>query len=42
MGLFNNKEKKKQQEATKDVGFDLDEFFAAATLRGDESSESGT
>ena len=35
-------EKKKQQEATKDVGFDLDEFFAAATLRGDESSESGT
>ncbi|MBR6745560.1 MAG: DnaD domain protein [Clostridia bacterium] len=35
-------EKKKQQEAAKDIGFDLDEFFAAATLRGDGSSESGT
>ena len=35
------KEKKKQEEATKEVGFDLDEFFAAATLRGEESSENG-
>ncbi|MBE6666134.1 MAG: hypothetical protein E7603_07960 [Ruminococcaceae bacterium] len=34
-------EKKKQEEAAKDVGFDLDEFFAAATLRGEESSEGG-
>lgn len=34
------REKKKQQEAAKEVGFDLDEFFAAATLRGDESSGS--
>ena len=32
-------EKKKQQETAQNVGFDLDEFFAAATLRGDESSE---
>ena len=32
-------ERKKQEEAAKDVGFDLDEFFAAATLRGEESSE---
>ncbi len=30
-------DKKKQKEATQNVGFDLDEFFAAATLRGDES-----
>lgn len=34
-------EKKKQEEAVKDVGFDLDEFFAAATLRGEESTEGG-
>ena len=34
-------EKKKQEEAAKDVGFDLDEFFAAATLRGEESSNGG-
>lgn len=34
-------EKKKQQEAAQDVGFDLDEFFAAATLRGEGSSEDG-
>jgi len=32
-------EQKKQEEAKKEVGFDLDEFFAAATLRGEESSE---
>lgn len=32
-------EKKKQQEATKNIGFDLDEFFEAALLRGDESSD---
>jgi DNA replication protein DnaD len=31
-------EKKKQQETAQNVGFDLDEFFAAATLRGEESS----
>lgn len=36
------REKKKQEEVTKEVGFDLDEFFAAATLRGEESSESGS
>ena len=34
-------EQKKQQEAAKNIGFDLDEFFTAATLRGDESSEGG-
>ena len=31
--------KKKEQEAAQNVGFDLDEFFAAATLRGEESSD---
>lgn len=34
--------KKKEQEAAKDVNFDLDEFFAAAMFRGDESSDSET
>ena len=34
-------EKKKQKEAAQNVGFDLDEFFAAATLRGTDSSEGG-
>lgn len=34
-------EKKKQQEAAQNVGFDLDEFFAAATLRGEDSSGEG-
>ncbi|MBQ3490207.1 MAG: DnaD domain protein [Clostridia bacterium] len=33
------REKKKQEDAAQNVGFDLDEFFAAATLRGEESSE---
>jgi len=32
------REKKKQQEAAQNVGFDLDEFFAASLLRGEESS----
>lgn len=36
------REKKKQEEAAQNVGFDLDEFFAAATLRGDESSADET
>ena len=36
------REKKKQEESTKEVGFDLDEFFAAATLRGEESSKDGS
>ena len=31
--------KNKEKENTQNIGFDLDEFFAAATLRGDESSE---
>ena len=30
--------KKQEQEAAKDVNFDLDEFFAAAAFRGEESS----
>lgn len=33
--------KKKDSEKNKNIGFDLDEFFAAATLRG-EDSEGGT
>ena len=29
--------KKKDSEKNKNIGFDLDEFFAAATLRGEDS-----
>ncbi len=32
------REKIKEKENTQNIGFDLDEFFAAATLRGEESS----
>jgi len=31
----------KQQEAAQNIGFDLDEFFEAALLRGDEDSNGG-
>lgn len=34
------RESAKQKEKEQNIGFDLDEFFAAATLRGDESSGS--
>ncbi len=33
------KKKAKKEAAPKEIGFDLDEFFNAATLRGEESSE---
>lgn len=33
------KEKGKAKAENKNIGFDLDEFFAAATMRGEESSE---
>ncbi len=33
------KEKGKAKTENKNIGFDLDEFFAAATMRGEESSE---
>ena len=32
------REKTKEKENAQNIGFDLDEFFAAATLRGEESS----
>lgn len=31
--------KAKEKEKTQEIGFDLDEFFKAATLRGDESTQ---
>lgn len=40
--LMKNKEvkgKSKPKTEKKEIGFDLDEFFAAATMRGEESSE---
>ena len=35
-----SRETAKQKEKEQNIGFDLDEFFAAATLRGEDSSGS--